>query len=103
MKPCPSQQVEVRRTWRSLIHRLTQERSTWHDPAHAPRSWKLDPTEGPSRVRRRMQPCHLKINPQLFQDGATGKVLTALHLMYCFSVSFFLSGSFENKNFVIKT
>jgi len=68
-----SKDVEVRKTWRELIHQLTQERAPWYNSSHYPRSWQLDPTEGPSRMRKRLQRCQLDINSKFFLDGARGK------------------------------
>ena len=36
-------------------------RAIWYDKDCYPSSWQLDPTEGPARVRRRLQRCHLGI------------------------------------------
>ena len=36
-------------------------RAVWYDRAHFQASWRLDPTEGPSRVRCRLQRCHMDI------------------------------------------
>ncbi|XP_011144679.1 lysosomal-trafficking regulator isoform X1 [Harpegnathos saltator] len=47
--------------WRDLAKRLTHERAPWHFPENYPHSWELDPTEGPARVRIRLQRCHLNI------------------------------------------
>ncbi|XP_076766095.1 lysosomal-trafficking regulator mauve isoform X3 [Xylocopa sonorina] len=52
--------------WRDLARRLTHERAPWHFPESYPRSWELDPTEGPARVRIRLQRCHLNIDKRFF-------------------------------------
>ncbi|XP_057327101.1 lysosomal-trafficking regulator [Microplitis mediator] len=52
--------------WRDLTKRLTHERAPWYFPESYPTNWELDPTEGPARVRIRMQRCHLKINKKFF-------------------------------------
>ncbi|XP_014468102.1 PREDICTED: lysosomal-trafficking regulator isoform X2 [Dinoponera quadriceps] len=52
--------------WRDLAKRLTHERAPWHFPENYPRSWELDPTEGPARVRIRLQRCHLNIEKRFF-------------------------------------
>ncbi len=41
----------------------------WHDERSYPPSWQLDPTEGPCRIRRRLQRCHTGIPPRFFKDG----------------------------------
>ncbi|XP_050573868.1 lysosomal-trafficking regulator isoform X4 [Bombus affinis] len=52
--------------WRDLARRLTHERAPWHFPNSYPRNWELDPTEGPARVRIRLQRCHLNIDRRFF-------------------------------------
>ncbi|KAL0119810.1 hypothetical protein PUN28_007922 [Cardiocondyla obscurior] len=48
--------------WRDIAKRLTHERAPWHFPENYPRHWELDPTEGPARIRIRLQRCHLNID-----------------------------------------
>lgn len=60
--------------WRELAKRLTHERAPWHFPKNYPRSWELDPTEGPARVRIRLQRCHLSINKRFFMDEHQDKL-----------------------------
>ncbi|XP_048586036.1 lysosomal-trafficking regulator isoform X2 [Nematostella vectensis] len=64
-----SAEVQVRKKWRQLIERLTHERSIWYDEDFFPTSWRLDPTEGPSRVRCRLQRFHLDISDRFVMDG----------------------------------
>ncbi|XP_067210662.1 lysosomal-trafficking regulator isoform X3 [Linepithema humile] len=52
--------------WRDIAKRLTHERAPWHFPENYPRSWELDPTEGPARIRMRLQRCHLSIDKRFF-------------------------------------
>eukprot|EP00057_Strongylocentrotus_purpuratus_P021656 XP_011676130.1 PREDICTED: lysosomal-trafficking regulator-like [Strongylocentrotus purpuratus] len=52
--------------WQHLIEQLTHERAVWFDPETYPSRWQLDPTEGPGRVRRRLQRCHLLIPKKFF-------------------------------------
>uniref|UniRef100_A0ABM0M5Y3 Lysosomal-trafficking regulator-like n=1 Tax=Saccoglossus kowalevskii TaxID=10224 RepID=A0ABM0M5Y3_SACKO len=54
--------MDVRKGWHDIIQQLTHERAIWHDPEFECTSWQLDPTEGPARVRRRLQRCHLGLN-----------------------------------------
>lgn len=75
--------------WRDLARRLTHERAPWHFPRSYPRSWELDPTEGPARVRIRLQRCHLNIDKRFFmaehQDklGTIGNSLKIyIHLIF---------------------
>jgi len=39
------------------------DRAVWYDAASHPRSWELDATEGPCRIRRRLQRCQLRMKP----------------------------------------
>ncbi|CAL1677884.1 unnamed protein product [Lasius platythorax] len=52
--------------WRDIAKRLTHERAPWHFSDSYPKSWELDPTEGPARVRIRLQRCHLNIDKRFF-------------------------------------
>ncbi|KAK9307869.1 hypothetical protein QLX08_001934 [Tetragonisca angustula] len=60
--------------WRDLAKRLTHERAPWYFPNSCPRSWELDPTEGPARVRIRLQPCHLNIDRRFFMAEYQNKL-----------------------------
>ncbi|KZC14096.1 Lysosomal-trafficking regulator, partial [Dufourea novaeangliae] len=60
--------------WRDLTKRLTHERAPWHFPKSYPRSWELDPTEGPARVRIRLQRCHLNIDKRFFMADCQNKL-----------------------------
>ncbi|XP_065681704.1 lysosomal-trafficking regulator isoform X1 [Hydra vulgaris] len=73
-----SKNVEVRKAWKNLIQHLTQERAPWYDENCYPCSWQLDPTEGPSRMRKRLQRCHLDIDQRFFLPNAKAK--KQLHL-----------------------
>ncbi|XP_038073792.1 lysosomal-trafficking regulator-like isoform X2 [Patiria miniata] len=76
LKSTIASSLDVRSAWQDLIESLTHERAVWYDPKTYPSSWQLDPTEGPGRVRRRLQRCHLHIpakfllpRPQANDDG----------------------------------
>ena len=43
-------------------------RSVWYDAEHFPSSWRLDPTEGPSRVRSRLQRFHLDVDKKYIME-----------------------------------
>jgi hypothetical protein len=60
--------------WRDIAKRLTHEKASWHFPNSYPRSWELDPTEGPARVRIRLQRCHLNIDQRFFLNEHTDKL-----------------------------
>eukprot|EP00795_Rhopilema_esculentum_P002843 gene2843-1077_t len=66
-----SKKVEVKKLWRKIINRLTQERALWcDDPESCCTSWQLDPTEGPSRVRIRLQRCHTEVPQKFFLSSS---------------------------------
>ncbi|CAL4071549.1 unnamed protein product, partial [Meganyctiphanes norvegica] len=56
--------VHLTHRWHRLIDTLTHERATWHLPEAYPKSWQLDQTEGPMRVRKRLTRGRLHINPK---------------------------------------
>lgn len=62
LKHSRAMEAQAMARWRDLARRLTHERAPWYFPECYPRSWELDPTEGPARVRIRLQRCHLKID-----------------------------------------
>ncbi|XP_063958609.1 lysosomal-trafficking regulator-like isoform X1 [Lytechinus pictus] len=66
IKQAMSSALDVRTAWQHLIEQLTHERAVWYDPETYPLHWQLDPTEGPGRVRRRLQRCHLLIPKKFF-------------------------------------
>ena len=47
---------------------LAHYRAVWHCYKSYPHSWQLDPTEGPSRIRKRLQRCHLGISSKFLRD-----------------------------------
>ena len=52
---------------------ISLRRALWHHEESYPCSWQLDPTEGPFRMRKRLQRCHLEIAPKFFMDDAPAK------------------------------
>lgn len=56
-----NENVQLRLKWQHLIQLLTHERAVWFFSESYPMSWQLDATEGPARVRKRLQRCHLHI------------------------------------------
>ncbi|XP_014603828.1 PREDICTED: lysosomal-trafficking regulator isoform X1 [Polistes canadensis] len=66
LKHARAMEAQAVAKWRDLAKRLTHERALWHFPESYPRSWELDPTEGPARVRIRLQRCHLDIDARFF-------------------------------------
>ncbi|KAF6210395.1 hypothetical protein GE061_013499 [Apolygus lucorum] len=53
--------------WKEIVNSLTHERAVWHFPESYPRSWELDPTEGPARVRNRLRRCQLNLDNKYFR------------------------------------
>lgn len=54
------------------LYTLFDSRAVWYCEKSYPKSWQLDPTEGPGRVRKRLKRCHLGLHPRFlhtqFQD-----------------------------------
>ncbi|KAF7992714.1 hypothetical protein HCN44_005058 [Aphidius gifuensis] len=67
-------EAQLMAKWRDLAKRLTHERAPWYFKESYPKSWELDPTEGPARVRIRMQRCHLKIDKRFFKNEYKNKI-----------------------------
>ncbi|KAL7305380.1 hypothetical protein TKK_0002123 [Trichogramma kaykai] len=74
LKQARSAEAQGMAKWRDLARRLTHERGPWHFPESYPCSWELDPTEGPARVRIRLQRCHLNIDRRFFLPEQEDKV-----------------------------
>lgn len=53
LKQAKAMEARAIARWRDLVKRLTHEMALWHFPESYPRSWELDPTEGPGRIRIR--------------------------------------------------
>ncbi|XP_039285549.1 lysosomal-trafficking regulator [Nilaparvata lugens] len=62
-----SERVHTQMVWKTVVRQLTHERAVWYFPKSYPRSWQLDPTEGPARVRIRLQRCHLSIKKKFMK------------------------------------
>eukprot|EP00794_Sanderia_malayensis_P020579 gene20579-22605_t len=87
-----SKKVEIRKLWKKLIHHLTEDRAPWAEcPENCLPSWQLDPTEGPCRIRTRLQKCHTDIARKFFlKNSPVGHVQHSEQLLsYLF---------FENDN-----
>ncbi|XP_055879864.1 lysosomal-trafficking regulator-like isoform X2 [Biomphalaria glabrata] len=61
IKQSMTAQIQLKKQWQEVVQMLTHERAIWYEAASYPQSWQLDPTEGPGRVRKRLQRCHLNI------------------------------------------
>ena len=49
-------------------------RAIWFCPKSYPCSWQLDPTEGPCRIRKRLQRCHLGIDEKYINQNFRDKL-----------------------------
>ncbi|XP_071961754.1 lysosomal-trafficking regulator-like isoform X2 [Antedon mediterranea] len=65
--------LDARTGWQDIIQQLAHERAVWYTPDCYPTSWQLDPTEGPGRVRCRLQRCHLGISDEFILEGSRKK------------------------------
>ncbi|XP_077530506.1 lysosomal-trafficking regulator mauve isoform X1 [Haemaphysalis longicornis] len=75
----------LKQTWSRLAAQLTHERAPWYLPESFPSSWELDPTEGPSRIRRRLRRAFLPVDPKFLLPEHRKVVNTAsppLHFLY---------------------
>ncbi|XP_078313286.1 lysosomal-trafficking regulator-like isoform X5 [Crassostrea virginica] len=61
IKRTMTEKIQIKKSWQQIVQNLTHERGVWHDAKSYPKSWQLDPTEGPGRVRKRLKRCHLGI------------------------------------------
>ncbi|XP_071834039.1 lysosomal-trafficking regulator-like isoform X3 [Apostichopus japonicus] len=94
-----SANLDVRTAWQDLIHQVTHERAVWYQQNSYPSSWQLDPTEGPGRVRKRLQRCHLDIPRKFFLPEFQKKheVMPSQPLAYLFDDPVNASSSSELK------
>ena len=77
----------TKKKWKILVSSVTHERHYFYDKESFPQSWQLDPSEGPSRMRRKLSRCHLNIPPKFFQNGFKEKsrqTVITLPLSYIF-------------------
>ncbi|XP_053374768.1 lysosomal-trafficking regulator-like isoform X2 [Mercenaria mercenaria] len=68
--------IEVKKQWQEIVQNLTHERALWYDEKSYPQSWQLNPTEGPCRVRKRLQRGHLGILPKFLKKEFQHKLCT---------------------------
>ncbi|GFG30500.1 hypothetical protein Cfor_08123, partial [Coptotermes formosanus] len=74
MKQSYSENVQIRIKWQKIIQQLSHERAVWFFPGSYPRSWQLDATEGPARIRKRLQRCHVNVGRKYLLPGAQRKL-----------------------------
>lgn len=63
----------TKKKWKSLVEAMTHEKHGFYDESSFPQSWMLDPSEGPSRMRRKLKRCHLDIPERFFRSGHKNK------------------------------
>ncbi|GLH06434.1 Neurobeachin [Gryllus bimaculatus] len=68
-----SENVQIRIKWQKIVQQLTHERAVWFFSESYPQSWQLDATEGPARVRNRLQRCHLGIQSKYLMSSSQQK------------------------------
>ncbi|KAK8783119.1 hypothetical protein V5799_015550 [Amblyomma americanum] len=87
----------LKQTWSRLAAQLTHERAPWYLPESFPTAWELDPTEGPSRVRRRLRRAFLAVDPKFMlpeYQKSQKTVLPPLHFLYDPNTSHMESAAF---------
>lgn len=62
LKMSSREKYSTQMQYRDIVRLVTHERGVFYDEKSFPRSWQLDMTEGPSRIRRKLQRHHLDIN-----------------------------------------
>ena len=67
----------TKKKWKRLVQSVSHEAHHFHDEASFPQSWQLDPSEGPSRMRRKLMRCHLDIDSRYFDPGFRHKSKTS--------------------------
>lgn len=59
----------TKKKWKTLVQSVSHEAHYFYDEASFPQNWQLDPSEGPSRMRRKLMRCHLDIESRFFDEG----------------------------------
>lgn len=65
--------------WQKLVEQLAHEQGLWFISESYPRSWEIDPTEGPARMRVRLRRCHHNIPEKFVQEGFRDKLRKFLY------------------------
>ncbi|KAG8197079.1 hypothetical protein JTE90_004345 [Oedothorax gibbosus] len=76
------EEASERRAWFNLVGQVTHENAVWHIPDSYPRSWELDPTEGPLRTRRRLKRCYIDVEPRFLRPEYTDKLVNTKDLPF---------------------
>lgn len=75
LKQSMTDKIQIKKSWQDLVQQLTHEKAIWFCPKSYPCSWQLDPTEGPCRIRKRLQRCHLGINEKYINPNFRDKLV----------------------------
>ncbi|XP_046848177.1 lysosomal-trafficking regulator-like [Xenia sp. Carnegie-2017] len=84
VKSALSNDVQSHKLWQMLVMQVTHERAIWYDKEFFPQSWQLDRTEGPCRVRCRLQRCHLDVNEKFIMPEHRKAQSVTVPLFYLF-------------------
>ncbi|KAL4238058.1 hypothetical protein ACF0H5_002769 [Mactra antiquata] len=74
IKQKKTENIQVKKQWQDIVQNLSHERALWYDQNSYPQSWQLNPTEGPCRVRKRLQRGHLGILPKFLKKESQFKL-----------------------------
>ncbi|XP_069116272.1 lysosomal-trafficking regulator-like isoform X2 [Argopecten irradians] len=74
IKRSMTEHIQVKKSWQNIVQNLTHERAIWYCADSYPQSWQLDPTEGPSRIRKKLKRCHLNIKPKFLNKDTAWKL-----------------------------
>ncbi|KAK3604703.1 hypothetical protein CHS0354_008265 [Potamilus streckersoni] len=69
IKQTMTDRIQVKKQWQEIVQNLTHERAVWFDKKSYPQSWQLNPTEGPCRVRKRLQRGQLGIDARFLKEN----------------------------------
>lgn len=74
LKQSMTDKIQIKKSWQDLVQQLTHEKAIWFCANSYPSSWQLDPTEGPCRIRKRLQRCHLGIDKKYINQNFRDKL-----------------------------
>ncbi|XP_055371795.1 lysosomal-trafficking regulator [Condylostylus longicornis] len=65
--------------WIAIVQRMTHEGAPWFNESHYSKSWELDDTEGPARIRMRLRRCELDLDRRFIMDEYYQPVTSKMH------------------------
>ncbi|GFN74593.1 lysosomal-trafficking regulator [Plakobranchus ocellatus] len=74
IKRAMTEEIQLKKQWQELVTSLTHERGVWYHKSSYPQSWLLDPSEGPGRVRRKLQRGHMGIEAKFMMPTQQHKI-----------------------------